>query len=145
MLMRRTAYMDIGGFDPAIFGPSDLEWFVRFFKKHDGVVLPYRWADADQPDTRLTAPHEGQAEKFQSDMAYVRTLHSLDFPPTSGKVTVGIPVYNMDKFVASAISSVISQTYQDLEILVLNDASTDGTEAVIQTFADPRIKYLVNS
>jgi len=142
MLMRRTAYMDNGGFDPAIFGPSDLEWFVRFFKKHDGVVLPYRWADADQPDTRLTAPHEGQAEKFQSDMAYVRTLHSLDFPPTSGKVTVGIPVYNMDKFVASAISSVISQTYQDLEILVLNDASTDGTEAVIQTFADPRIKYL---
>jgi glycosyltransferase involved in cell wall biosynthesis len=142
MLMRRECYADIGGFDPALFGPSDLEWFVRFFEKYEGRVLPYRWADADQPDTRLTAPHEGQAERFAADMALVREKHPILMPVTTGKVSIGIPNFNMAGYVAHAIESVLKQTYQDIEVLVLDDASTDNSVEVIQAFSDNRIRFL---
>jgi glycosyltransferase involved in cell wall biosynthesis len=142
MLMRRECYADIGGFDPALFGPSDLEWFVRFFEKYEGRVLPYRWADADQPDTRLTAPHEGQAERFSADMALVRDKHPIPFPLTTGKVSIGIPNFNMAGYVAHAIESALNQTYPDIEVLVLDDASTDESVKVIQNFSDNRIRFL---
>jgi glycosyltransferase involved in cell wall biosynthesis len=142
MLMRRECYADIGGFDPALFGPSDLEWFVRFFEKYEGRILPYRFADADQPDTRLTAPHEGQAERFAADMALVRERHPIPFPPTTGKVSIGIPNFNMAGYVANAIESALNQTYQDIEVLVLDDASTDESVKVIQNFSDNRIRFL---
>jgi glycosyltransferase involved in cell wall biosynthesis len=142
MLMRRACYNEIGGFDPRLFGPSDLEWFVRFFEKFEGRVLPYRWADADQPKDRLTAPHEGQAERFAADMKLVHELHPLKLPPSSGKVSIGIPCYNMAGYVAQAINSALAQTYEDLEVLVLDDCSTDESSEVIQRFTDPRIKFL---
>lgn len=142
MLMRRECYAEIGGFNPDLFGPSDLEWFVRFFEKYEGRVLPYRWADADQPDTRLTAPHEGQAERFAADMALVREMHPVTLPPVVGKVSIGIPNFNMAGYVAHAIESALNQTYPDIEVLVLDDASTDESVKVIQNFSDNRIRFL---
>lgn len=142
MLMRRSCYQEIGGFDPRLFGPSDLEWFVRFFEKFEGRVLPYRWADADQPETRLTAPHAGQKEKFTADMRLVHELHPLQLPPVRGKVSIGIPCYNMAGYVSLAISCALNQDYPDIEVLVLDDGSTDNTADVIAQFNDPRIKFL---
>jgi glycosyltransferase involved in cell wall biosynthesis len=57
-------------------------------------------------------------------------------------VTVIIPVYNCEQFVSKAINSILNQTYSNLEILILNDGSTDGSEAVIKEFSDARIKYI---
>jgi glycosyltransferase involved in cell wall biosynthesis len=141
MLMRKSIVEDIGVFDPQIFYCSDLEWFVRFFKKYEGMVLPYRWADADQPDTRLTAPKPDSAEKFAKDIMLVRKKHQVKLPPIEGKVTVGIPVFNMAKFIPQALDSVLNQTYKDLEILVLDDASTDNLAEVLTPYAE-KIKYL---
>lgn len=60
------------------------------------------------------------------------------------KVTVMIPTYNQVDFIREAIGSAIMQTYPNLEILVGDDGSTDGTEKVILNIADPRIKYIRN-
>lgn len=57
-------------------------------------------------------------------------------------VSVIIPTYNRAHLVARAIQSVLDQTYQDFEIIVVDDASTDNTEAVIQQYDDSRIVYL---
>ena len=140
MLMRRSIVEDIGVFDPDIFYCSDLEWFVRFFKKYEGMVLPFRWADADQPDTRLTAPKPDSAEKFAKDVLKVRKKHQVSLPPKEGKVTVGIPVFNMAKFIPQAIDSVLNQIFKNVEILVLDDASTDNLAEVLTPYAD-KIKY----
>ena len=59
--------------------------------------------------------------------------------------SVVIPAYNQDEFLGDAIESVLSQTYQDIELIVVNDASPDHTEAVVRQFNDARIKYLVHS
>ena len=142
MLMRTSVVEEIGLLDPTIFGPSDLEWFVRFFKtKHKGHIMPYRFADAEHPPERLTAPSPEKAERFKQDMEYVRAKHPLPMPSVTGKVTIGIPNFNMAQWVGKAIQSALDQTYGNLEIIVLDDASTDNSAEVIGGFRDSRIKF----
>ena len=57
------------------------------------------------------------------------------------EVSVIIPLYNEEKYVDDAINSVLNQTYQDFEIIVVDDESTDNSRLVIKNFNDPRIKY----
>lgn len=60
------------------------------------------------------------------------------------KVSVIIPVYNAERYVGACIESVISQTYENIEIIVINDGSTDTSDALIRNMAkkDNRIKYI---
>jgi glycosyltransferase involved in cell wall biosynthesis len=55
------------------------------------------------------------------------------------KITVLMPAYNADKYIADAIASVLEQTFTDFELLIVNDGSTDNTVDVISSFDDPRI------
>ena len=57
-------------------------------------------------------------------------------------VSVIIPTYNRANLVGKAIKSVLSQTYQDFEIIVIDDGSTDNTREVIRGFKDKRVKYI---
>jgi len=60
-------------------------------------------------------------------------------------VTVTIPCYNHGAFLGRAIQSVLAQSHTDLDLLVVDDASTDDSLAVAQSFgADPRVQYLRN-
>ena len=56
-------------------------------------------------------------------------------------VSVVIPTFNSADYLVQAIQSVLAQTYQDFEIIVVDDASTDNTNGVLQSFAD-RICYV---
>ena len=60
------------------------------------------------------------------------------------RVTVGLAVYNGESFLADALKSLVEQDYEDLEILVGDNASTDGTIAICEDFAarDPRIRII---
>jgi len=57
------------------------------------------------------------------------------------KFSVVISVYNKEKYISETIKGVLSQTFNDFEIVILNDGSTDKSEDVILTFTDPRIRY----
>lgn len=50
------------------------------------------------------------------------------------KVSVIVPVYNVEKYLAKCLDSVVSQTLQDIEIIVVNDGSTDGSQDIINEF-----------
>ncbi len=54
-------------------------------------------------------------------------------------VTIGVPCYNVEKFIAFSIISVLRQTYQNFELIITDDGSTDGTLDVIRQFKDDRI------
>ncbi|MEW5946703.1 MAG: glycosyltransferase [bacterium] len=56
------------------------------------------------------------------------------------RVSVVIPAYNHEKYIAGTIQSVLDQTYGDFEIVLVDDASTDGTPGIIKRFHDPRLK-----
>lgn len=59
-------------------------------------------------------------------------------------VTVLMPAYNAEKFIRDSIDSVLSQTYSDFELLIINDGSTDKTEEIILSYKDHRIVYVKN-
>jgi glycosyltransferase involved in cell wall biosynthesis len=67
---------------------------------------------------------------------------SLDNQPL---VSVTIPVYNAEKYLKETIESILNQTYKYFELIIVNDASTDGSKELILSFKDPRILYLENS
>ncbi len=56
------------------------------------------------------------------------------------KVTVALPTYNHEKFIAECLHSVLNQTFQDFEIIITDDGSTDKTVDVVKTYSDPRIR-----
>jgi glycosyltransferase involved in cell wall biosynthesis len=58
------------------------------------------------------------------------------------KVSVVIPVYNAEKYVAATLRSVIGQTYENFEVLIIDDGSPDRSIEICQQFSDPRIKII---
>ncbi len=61
------------------------------------------------------------------------------------RVSVVVPNYNHESFLASRLQSVFDQTWQDFEVIYLDDASTDGSNAVAEEFtADPRFRMVIN-
>lgn len=66
------------------------------------------------------------------------------FKDSNLKVTVIVPVYNVEKFLSQCIESIISQTFKNLEIILVNDGSTDNTDKIAEEYAkeDKRIKII---
>ena len=55
------------------------------------------------------------------------------------KVSIIMPVYNKSNYLAETFDALLCQSYKDWELIVVNDGSTDGTQAVLERFAgDPR-------
>lgn len=61
-------------------------------------------------------------------------------------VSIGMPVYNAEQFLAGALRALLEQTYRDLEIIICDNASIDSTQAICESFAarDARIRYVRN-
>ena len=61
------------------------------------------------------------------------------------ELSIIMPVYNSVKYVAEAVESLLSQSFTDFELIIINDASTDGSVDVLKSFKDSRIKLLNNN
>src|ERR1044071_7783966 len=59
-------------------------------------------------------------------------------------VSVIMPAYNAERYIAASVRSVLAQTYQNWELIIVDDGSTDGTAAVAKSFAeaDGRVRYV---
>ena len=63
----------------------------------------------------------------------------------SPTVSVLIPTYNYARYLDEAVSSVLHQTFQDFELIIVDDQSTDNTDDIIKKYLhDPRITYYKN-
>ncbi|WP_298548700.1 glycosyltransferase [uncultured Parabacteroides sp.] len=59
-------------------------------------------------------------------------------------VSVVMPVYNMEKYVAESVDSILNQTFSGWELIIVDDGSTDGTAEILRSFTDSRIRVLAN-
>lgn len=62
------------------------------------------------------------------------------------KISVILPVYNGERYLRDSIESVLNQTYQNFELIIVDDCSTDNTAAIAQEYADlhPNVNYVKN-
>lgn len=94
------------------------------------VGVPARALDATGP-----APAAASGPR----LAASATRESSDPSPL---ISVLLASYNHERFVGEAIRSALEQTLADLELIIIDDASTDGSVAVIEQFSDPRIRFV---
>lgn len=61
-------------------------------------------------------------------------------------VSIGMPVYNGERFLSEALDGILGQTFDDFELIISDNASTDRTESICRTYAakDPRIRFVRN-
>lgn len=60
-------------------------------------------------------------------------------------ISIIVPIYNAEKYLNKCIDSILNQTKKELEIILVNDGSTDNTEKLIKSYKDKRIKYFKNT
>ena len=60
------------------------------------------------------------------------------------KFSIIVPTYNREKYIIKCIDSVLDQTYDNFEVIIIDDGSTDNTENLVKKYQDKRIKYFKN-
>ncbi len=60
-------------------------------------------------------------------------------------ISIIVPTYNRAKEIPKSIESILSQTYKDFELIIIDDGSTDNTQEVVETYQDKRIRYIKNT
>lgn len=70
----------------------------------------------------------------------VKPMHSTEEKmPATPLVTVSMPAFNSERYIAEAIESILAQTYKNFELIIVDDGSTDLTREIVERYSDPRI------
>src|SRR5690625_1414914 len=70
----------------------------------------------------------------------IKEVLGMDYP----LVTVFMPVFNAERYISEALESIFNQTYGNLEILLVDDGSTDDSVNIINSYKDTRIRLIQN-
>ncbi len=72
---------------------------------------------------------------------------TLTGPNHGPRVSIGLPVYNGERYISETLDSLLAQTFQDFELIICDNASQDNTEQICRSYAakDGRIRYVPNS
>ena len=111
--------------DPQAYA-QDMEAVYEAVRDKPVEESPHPTSPFDRAQDSPLSGGEGRGEKF--------------FAPTTRTVSVCLPTYNGAEYVEEALRSILDQTYQDFELLIVDDGSTDATLDIVQSFSDPRIK-----
>lgn len=97
------------------------------------VFAPFKYDNDTRCDLHPRWNHKGDTICFDSIFEGHRGLYTVDVPGKKGKInltekiSVIIPVYNVEKYLDRCVESVMQQTYNNMEIILVNDGSTDGS------------------
>ena len=106
--------------------PPARAWRVRASAR---TADPLEWQNEE-----CKPPDRGHPHVFDHLTEHLKSQDRVD-------VTVGIPTRNRSRWLREAIESVLAQSYDNFELIVSDNASTDDTSAVVGSFHDARLKY----
>jgi glycosyltransferase involved in cell wall biosynthesis len=94
----------------------------------------------------MSSGGEDPSRRGPSRLAEAESRTRTPVRSNKGRVTVGMPVYNGERYIREAIDSILSQTYDDFELIISDNASTDRTEEICRDYVrrDPRLRYRRN-
>lgn len=157
MAIPREGFMIIRGFDERLhtYGGEDLDFAQRArragFKTQwlddDEIRMFHVWhpptSEAVAKDPEQTAAVEANREIVYNDKTYVRNYLHWTHRPVDAPVlvTVAIATQNRADMIPDTIYSILAQTVQDFEIVVVDDGGHDDLREVLDGFDDPRIRY----
>jgi glycosyltransferase involved in cell wall biosynthesis len=58
-------------------------------------------------------------------------------------VSVVLPLYNCPEYICEAVDSILHQSFQDFELIIIDDGSTDNSPEIIRGYQDPRIRRII--
>lgn len=74
----------------------------------------------------------------------VKRRDSIMVTSSAPRITVLMPVYNAERYLRTAIDSILGQTFSDFELLIVDDGSDDGSTAIVSSYTDERIRLIRN-
>jgi len=126
--------------------PLQRYFFRRVFLRKILPLKLFRWhTQKFQPDyADMTVPRYPPYLEMKGKVSRIRPLGKTESGQfKSNLVSVVLPVYNHGKYLRESIESVLSQSYTDLELIIVNDGSTDSTLSVLSDYkAHPKITIL---
>ena len=95
-----------------------------------------------QPYDRRTRTADAAAAAASDVDLHVPDARRITDLSTSPKVTVVIAAYNAEKFIRQTLESALAQSLNDIEVIVVDDGSTDGTQSILSSFSNCRLTVL---
>jgi glycosyltransferase involved in cell wall biosynthesis/ADP-heptose:LPS heptosyltransferase len=146
-MWRKSVHDELGFFDESLTCAGDWDFWLRIAKryefKHIGEVLGTYYNNEDGLEHGRKI--HGWYERYIVGRRYGNPYISV-MPVYKGNekslVSVIIPAYNAADYIGGAIESVLIQNYQNFELIIINDGSTDETQAIIDKFKDERIRCI---
>src|SRR5882672_2841702 len=114
-------------------------WSMSRPSVSSGSPVAAREASSARPPSASASSSRVSARGADSMQAHVPS----PAPASAPAVSVGMPVYNGERHLHAAIDSILAQTLQDFELIIADNASTDGTADICKEYArrDARIRY----
>lgn len=138
-----SAYRDANR-DVKSAGANPLIHYIKYGLQEHRPIYPVIGDDGGRKRcNRIIAPYHEKWNWVAHD-ENVRKLNALPAPFAEDKVSIIMPTWNRAPVIVSAIQSALAQSHRNIELIVIDDQSDDGTDAVVKAIDDPRIIYVAN-
>ena len=146
-MWRAKLHEELGDFDETLTCASDWDFWLRISEKYNIKRMPeflglyYHNEHGIEHGKKIHSFYERYIVGKRFGNPYISII-----PPYQHNenplVSVIMPAYNAADYIEEAIESVLIQNYQNFELMIINDGSTDDTEQIVKKFDDHRIRYI---
>jgi glycosyltransferase involved in cell wall biosynthesis len=146
-MWRKRVHEEFGYFDESLVVQGDWDFWIRISSKYnfkhisEVLGLYYYNKEGVEHGRKIHTLYERYLVGKRYGTEYIAVIpfyKGRDLP----LVSVIMPAFNAEEYIAEAIESVLIQSYRNFELIVVDDGSTDRTSQVVMSFKDEKIKYL---